>query len=112
VNRAAFLFNPATSPYADIYLNPFKAAAASYALEALTAPAHDISGLESVVAAHAREPGGGLIVMPDGFLNVHRAEVVSLAARYGLPTIYPWRFFAELGGLLRRPRSSCAAGSW
>jgi putative tryptophan/tyrosine transport system substrate-binding protein len=100
VNRAAFLFNPATSPYADIYLNPFKAAAASYALEALAAPAHDISGLESVVAAHAREPGGGLIVMPDGFLNVHRAEVVSLAARYGLPTIYPWRFFAELGGLL------------
>jgi len=100
VNRAAFLFNPATSPYADIYLNPFKAAAASYALEALAAPVHDISGLESLVAEHAREPGGGLIVMPDGFLNVHRAEVVSLAARYGLPTIYPWRFFAELGGLL------------
>jgi putative ABC transport system substrate-binding protein len=38
--------------------------------------------------------------MPDGFLNVHRAEVVSLAARYHLPTIYPWRFFAESGGLL------------
>jgi putative tryptophan/tyrosine transport system substrate-binding protein len=38
--------------------------------------------------------------MPDGFLNVHRAQIVSLAARYRLPTIYPWRFFAELGGLL------------
>jgi len=49
---------------------------------------------------HAREPNGGLIVMPDGFLNVHRAEVVLLAARYHLPTIYPWRFFAESGGLL------------
>jgi hypothetical protein len=38
--------------------------------------------------------------MPDGFLNVHRAEIVTLAARYGLPTVYPWRFFPEIGGLL------------
>jgi putative ABC transport system substrate-binding protein len=38
--------------------------------------------------------------MPDGFLNVYRAEMVSLAARYRLPAVYPWRFFAELGGLL------------
>jgi putative tryptophan/tyrosine transport system substrate-binding protein len=100
VSRAAFLFNPATSPYADIYLNPFKAAAASFALDANAAPVHDVSELESVVAGHAREPNGGLIAMPDGFLNVHRAEIVSLAARYRLPTVYPWRFFAEMGGLL------------
>ena len=100
VNRAAFLFNPATTPYADIYLNPFKAAAASFALEAIAAPVHDRSELESVVAAQARGLNSGLIVMPDGFLNVHRAEIVSLAARYRLPTVYPWRFFAELGGLL------------
>ena len=38
----------------------------------------------------------GLVVIPDGFLNVHRAEIVLLAARYRLPTVYPWRFFAEL----------------
>ena len=38
--------------------------------------------------------------MPDGFMNVHRAEVVSLAARYRVPTVYPWRYFTELGGLL------------
>ena len=39
-------------------------------------------------------------MMPDGFLNVHRNEVVSLAARYHLPAIYPWKFFTELGGLM------------
>ena len=38
--------------------------------------------------------------MPDGFLNVHRAEIVSLAANYRLPAVYPWRFFTELGGLM------------
>jgi putative tryptophan/tyrosine transport system substrate-binding protein len=100
VNRAAFLFNPATTPYRDIYLKPFQAAAASLALEAIAAPVHDTQELESVVAAHAREPNGSLVVMPDGFLNVHRAEIVLLAARYHVPAVYPWRFFAEIGGLL------------
>jgi putative ABC transport system substrate-binding protein len=100
VNRAAFLFNPATTPYRDIYLTPFKAAAPSFGMEAIAAPVHDASEIEAVFAARARELNGGLIVMPDGFLNVHRAEIVSLATRYGVPTVYPWRFFAELGGLL------------
>ena len=52
-----------------ISLNPFKAAAASFAVEAIAAPVHDTSELESVVAAQAREPNGGLIVMPDTFID-------------------------------------------
>jgi putative ABC transport system substrate-binding protein len=100
VTRAAFLFNPATAPYVDYYLNPFKAAAASFGLEVIPAPVHDGAALDSVIAAQAREPNGGLIVIPDGFLNVHRVEIISLAARYRLPAVYPWRFFAEIGGLL------------
>jgi putative ABC transport system substrate-binding protein len=100
VNRAAFLFNPATTPYRDIYLNSFRVAAASFAVDATAAPVHDTSELESVVATQARRPNSGLIVMPDGFMNVHRAEVTSRAARYRLPAVYPYRFFAELGGLL------------
>ena len=38
--------------------------------------------------------------MPDTFTDVHRAEIISLAARYSLPAVYPRRIFAELGGLL------------
>jgi putative tryptophan/tyrosine transport system substrate-binding protein len=100
VKRAAFLFNPATAPYADIYMKPFKAAAASLGLDVIAAPVHNGSELESVAAAQARGLNGSLVVMPDGFLNVHRMEIISLAARYHLPAIYPWRFFPELGGLL------------
>jgi len=100
VNTAAFLFNPATTPYRDIYVNPLKAAAASLGLEAIAAPVHDGSELESVVAAQARRPNSSLIVMPDGFMNVHRVEIMSLAARHRLPTVCAWRFFAELGCLL------------
>jgi putative ABC transport system substrate-binding protein len=100
VNWVAFLFNPATASYAEAYLNPFKAAAASLAVEAIAAPVRDPSELESVVAAQAREPNSGLIAMPDSFLGAHRAEVISLADRYRLPTIYWLRVFTEDGGLL------------
>jgi putative tryptophan/tyrosine transport system substrate-binding protein len=100
VNRVAFLFNPATATYFEYFLNPFKAAAASFAVQAVAAPVRDTSELESVIAAQARQPNGGLIVMPDTFTTVHRAEITTLAARYRPPAVYPFRFFTELGGLL------------
>jgi putative ABC transport system substrate-binding protein len=100
VARVAMLFNPATATYAEYYLNPFKAAAASLRVEAITASVRDMSELESVIAAQAGEPNTGLVVMPDGFLIAHRAEVAGLAARYRLPDVYPFRFYTELGGLL------------
>jgi putative ABC transport system substrate-binding protein len=100
VNRVAVLFNPATTPYANFYLNPLKAAAAAFRLEAVDAPVHSVSDLEFVVADQGRTPNGGLVVIPDGFLNVYRAEIVTLAARYHVPAVYPWRFFPDIGGLL------------
>jgi putative ABC transport system substrate-binding protein len=100
VQRVAFLFNPATAPHFEYFLNPFKAATASFGVEAITAPVRDTSELESVIAAQAREPNSGLIVMPDSFTTSRRVEIISLAARYRLPVIYPYREFAEVGGLL------------
>src|ERR1700738_3812409 len=100
VSRVAMLFNPAAGTYTEYYLNPFKAAAASFAVEAIAAPVRDGSELDSVVAAQAREPNSGLIAMPDSFTNAYRVEIISLAARYRLPAVYPYRFFTELGGLL------------
>jgi ABC-type uncharacterized transport system substrate-binding protein len=100
VARVAMLFNPATAPYAEYWLNPFKAAAASFAVQAIVAPVHDTSELESAVTAQAQEPNGGLIVMPDTFMTERRSEITSLAARYRLPAVYPYRVFAEFGGLL------------
>jgi putative tryptophan/tyrosine transport system substrate-binding protein len=100
VARVAFLFNPATAPYAEYYLSPFKAAAASVAVEAIPTPVRNTSELESAIAAQARTPNGGLVVMTDSFLIAHRAMITSLAARYRLPAVYPFRDFIEVGGLL------------
>ena len=38
--------------------------------------------------------------MPDSFLNAHRVEITSLAARYRLPAVYPYRLYTKVGGLL------------
>jgi len=99
-DRVAFLFNPATAPYFEYWLNPFKAAAVSFAVEAIATPVRDRSELEPVIAEQARTPNGGLVVMPDTFTDSHRVEITSLAARYRLPAVYPYRQFTAVGGLL------------
>src|SRR5215468_1496596 len=101
VARVTLLFNPATATYFEYWLNPFRAAAVSFAVEAIAAPVHDRSELESVIAEQARTPNGGLVVMPDTFTDTHRVEITSLAARYRLPAVYPYyRQCTAVGGLL------------
>jgi putative ABC transport system substrate-binding protein len=100
VTRVTMFFNPASATYFEYWLKPFKAAAASFGMEAISAPVHDGSEIDSVFAAQTREPDSGLIAMPDPFTLANREKIVSLAARYRVPVVYPYRFFAEVGGLL------------
>jgi putative ABC transport system substrate-binding protein len=69
-------------------------------LETVAATVHDKSEIESAIVAQAREPNTGLVVMSDVFPLVHRIEIAALVARYRLPTVYPYRQFADVGGLL------------
>ena len=100
VNRVAFLFNPAAAPYAEYYLVVFKAAAASLGMEAIAAPINKTSEIEPAIAELARDQNGGLVLMPDTFLLVHREEVTGLAGRYALPAIYPYSNYTKVGGLV------------
>jgi putative ABC transport system substrate-binding protein len=100
VTRITLLFNPAMATFVEDYLSPFKAAATSLGVEAIVAPVHDASELESVIAAQPREPSSGLVVIPDAFTIGHRADITLLAVRYRVPAIYWSRSFAELGGLI------------
>jgi putative ABC transport system substrate-binding protein len=56
--------------------------------------------IETAVIALGREPGGGLVVMPDGFMLTHRAPLISAAARNNVPAVYPNAVCARDGGLL------------
>ncbi len=99
VTRVLVPYNTATSS-AEYYLNSLRATATLLGIDAVATFIRDMSELEAVVAAHARTPLGGLVVIPDAYMTGHRREVASLAARYRLPTVYPYRFYAEGGGLL------------
>jgi putative tryptophan/tyrosine transport system substrate-binding protein len=100
IKRAGLLFNPKTAPFADYWLRPFNAAANSLGVEPASVKVGSESDLETVFAAQANDTNAGMVVMPDGFVNVYRAQIVTLASRYRVPTVYPWRFFTELGGLM------------
>ncbi len=56
--------------------------------------------IEKVMEELAREPNVGLIVVPDNFTTVNRDLIISLAERWKIPAIYPYRYFAEAGGLM------------
>jgi putative ABC transport system substrate-binding protein len=101
ISRIAFLFNPQTAPYVTrYYQEPLETSARSLGVEPWANPIHSAREIESAITAFGREPGGGLIVMPDSFNIVHRDRIIALAAQHRLPTISPYRFTAEEGGLM------------
>jgi putative ABC transport system substrate-binding protein len=90
--RVAIMFSPDTAPYVRSYFQPsFEAAARLLQVDPIIAPVH--SDL-------AREPGGGLITVPDSFLVSHRQTIISLAARNSTPAVYQISVFVRDGGLL------------
>ena len=100
VTRVALVFNPQSAPYADLFLRPVEAAAPSFSVAPIAAAVRDPADVDRVFDALAREPNGGLIVFPDISMTNYREAIISLAARHRLPAIYPFRFFADSGGLM------------
>jgi putative ABC transport system substrate-binding protein len=98
--QVVMIYNPAMAPFAGYYLRPFEAAGPARGVAATAAAVQSDTDIENAFAALAREPGGGIVVMPDTFTGIHRDQIVSLAARYRLPAVYPFRWFADIGGLL------------
>jgi putative ABC transport system substrate-binding protein len=102
VKRVAAMFNPDTAPYVKSYYLPsFEAAARSFKVEPIAAPVYSDAEIEAAITPLGREPGGGgLVVMPAGFLQVHRSTIISSAARNNVPAIYSISLYAKDGGLL------------
>ena len=99
VTRAALLFNPEVAPYAGEFFRYAETAAAYLAVELIAAAVHNEMEIDAALAALAREPNGGLMVMPDTFTRSHRERIVNLAAEHHVPAIYPERHNATGGGL-------------
>jgi putative ABC transport system substrate-binding protein len=99
VTRVAVIVNPDTLPGADMYYRPIEAAAPSFKVTVTFAPVHDDAEIEQVIAAQAREPGGGLICLPDSFTAAHGEVIIAAAAGHSLPLIGV-DSFPRAGGLM------------
>jgi putative tryptophan/tyrosine transport system substrate-binding protein len=101
--HVALLYNPDSVAHGSLareYFQSFDIAASAFAVRATQAEVHSPSEIEQTMQGLAREPGSGLIVMPDNFTAVHRQIIISLAADLRVPAIYAYRFFVEEGGLI------------
>jgi putative tryptophan/tyrosine transport system substrate-binding protein len=99
LKRAAIMFNPDTAP-TSTYMPSLETAARSLKVEQIIKPVHNDAEIEAAIMALGREPGGGLVIHPDIFMVVHRALIISAAARNNVPAVYDQSPFARDGGLL------------
>jgi putative ABC transport system substrate-binding protein len=99
LKRAGIMFNP-DNPGASLYVPSLEAAARSLKVVPIPAPVHSDVEIETAIVAQGREPGGGLVIMPDTTTFVHRARLILAAARNNVPAVYWQSNFARENGLL------------
>jgi putative ABC transport system substrate-binding protein len=100
LKRAAIMFNPDIGAPVSVFMPSFETAARSLKVVPITAPVHSDVEIETAIAALGRAPGGGLVVMADVFMVVHRAPIISAAARNNVPAVHVLSESAREGGLL------------
>jgi putative ABC transport system substrate-binding protein len=89
-----------TQPGGVAWFAVIQAAANSFKVELSPIDARNGSELERAVTAFSRQWNGGLIVLPGASTASHRDLIVAVAARYRLPAVYPFRYYATSGGLV------------
>ena len=99
VARAAVIRNPMT-PAGSGQLGAIQAVAPSFRVEISPIDVRDTSEIEHAIAAFAREPNGGLIVLSTSLAVANRKQIIALAARHRLPAVYPFRIYVNAGGLV------------
>jgi putative ABC transport system substrate-binding protein len=101
VTRVGVMFNRNTAPRGgDYYLAPIQAIAKSTVVKTQATPVSDRTRIEGAFASLAGASGGGMIVMPDSFTTNNRGLIIEHAAKYRIPAIHPFRYFAREGGLI------------
>jgi putative ABC transport system substrate-binding protein len=109
LKRVVIMFNPDTSP-ASSFMPSLETEARSLEVAPIIAPVHSDVEIETAIIALGREPGGGLVAMPDIFMVAHRAAIILAVARNNVPAIYPQSYYARDGGLLSY--GPVAVGTW
>lgn len=99
VTRVAVLHDPVLTANAGQFAL-IQSAMPSFGVELTPVDVRDAAEIERALANFAQGPNGGLIVTASASSVIHRDLIVGLAARCGLPAIYPARYFPDVGGLV------------
>ena len=95
----AFLANP-NSPNAEPETQEVQEAADTLGLQVHVLRASNERDLETAFMASAKRRDGALLVTADGFFDSRRDQIVALAAGHAIPTIFGWRDYPAVGGLM------------
>ena len=95
----ALIFRDPTSAAGIGQFAAVRSVAQSLGVELTPVNVRNDDEIERTVAAFARSRNGGVIVTTGG-TAAHRKLIISLAARYKLPSVYPYRYYALDGGLI------------
>jgi putative ABC transport system substrate-binding protein len=98
-DRVTFMFNPDSTPAGRLFYQSIETAAAKFAVTPAMAPVRDPAEIEPIFARLAGSRVGA-IVPPDTFMASNRKQIIESAARYRIPVVYPFDFYAEAGGLM------------
>ena len=99
IASVSLLYNPASTPFADLILRAVQPAARSLAVTARSSACRDDADIDAAMKL-ARDARGGVLVMPEVFTTVHRDAIVAAAARHRVPAIYPDEISTTRGELM------------
>jgi putative ABC transport system substrate-binding protein len=99
--RVALMYNAESVPGGgEFYMPSFTESAKEFHFTPIVAEVHSPAGIETTMAHLGAAPESALVVMPGNFTTLYRDLIISLAARLRIPSLYPYRYFVDEGGLL------------
>jgi len=88
------------NPVWQLFIQSIEAVAPSLGVKVKPVGVRDAAEIEHAIVDFAREPHGGLVVLPEPITTTHRALILALSTRHRLPAIYSVVSFAREGGLM------------
>jgi putative tryptophan/tyrosine transport system substrate-binding protein len=100
VTRIGVIFNPETGPYYAAFLPFVETASRLLEVNSIPTAIHDADSIEQTLGRMAEVPNTGVVVFPSAMFSTSREIIILTVGRLRLPTVYPYSFFAQSGGLL------------
>jgi putative tryptophan/tyrosine transport system substrate-binding protein len=98
--RVGIMYNPQTAPFGRSFVSFIESDSAALGVKPTGLPVESDADIETALTEFARQPGGGLVLIPDVFTVEHRALIFSIVARNRLPAIHSYAVDSPFRGLM------------